>query len=73
MESSMKVKQFRYSIDNLGYLVYGLKSAMAVDGGAVGEILDFVRIHNLHLKYVTNTHSHMDHTVGNQGLPIKTK
>lgn len=64
----MKVKQFRYSIDNLGYLVYGPTSAMAVDGGAVDEILDFVRINNLHLKYVTNTHSHMDHTIGNRGL-----
>ncbi len=55
-------------MDNLGYVIYGPTSAMAVDGGAVDAILDFVRANNLYLKYVTNTHSHMDHTVGNQGL-----
>ena len=27
----MKVKQFRYSKDNLGYLVYGPKTAIAID------------------------------------------
>jgi hydroxyacylglutathione hydrolase len=37
----MKVKQFRYSADNLGYLVYGKKEAMAIDGGAVDEMLAF--------------------------------
>jgi hydroxyacylglutathione hydrolase len=31
----LKVKQFHYGADNLGYLVYGAESAMAVDGGAV--------------------------------------
>ena len=60
----MKIKQFRYSSDNLAYLVYGDKSAMAIDGGAAEEILSFVETNNLTLKYVTNTHSHMDHTPG---------
>jgi hydroxyacylglutathione hydrolase len=41
---------------------------MAIDGGAAEKILDFVRNHNLELKYVTNTHSHMDHTPGNRDL-----
>ena len=35
----MKVKQFRYSQDNLGYLVYGSKTAIAIDPGAVSEII----------------------------------
>ena len=64
----MDIKQFRYSSDNLGYLVYGKKSAMAIDGGAVKEILDFVKTNELTLEYITNTHSHMDHTVGNKEI-----
>ena len=64
----MEIKQFRYSKDNLGYLAHSKNYAMAVDGGAPEEILDFVRNNNLTLKYVTNTHSHMDHTCGNNRL-----
>jgi hydroxyacylglutathione hydrolase len=65
---TMKIKQFRYSADNLGYLIYGENEAMAVDGGAVEKILSFVREKNLRLTYVTNTHSHGDHTVGTRRL-----
>lgn len=64
----MKVKQFRYSSDNLGYLVYGERTAVAIDGGAAGKILSFLEARGLTLKYVTNTHGHMDHTVGNRAL-----
>lgn len=64
----MDIKQFRYGPDNLGYLVYGDRSAMAVDGGAADDILAFIADRALKLKYVTNTHSHMDHTTGNQAL-----
>jgi hydroxyacylglutathione hydrolase len=69
----MKVKQFRYSSDNLGYIVYGKSSAIAIDGGAVHEILDFIKINGLHLHYVLNTHNHMDHTVGNKALLSRSK
>lgn len=64
----MTVVQFRYGNDNLGYLVHGLEYAMAVDGGAVNEIIDYLKQNNLKLKYVTNTHSHGDHTCGNLEL-----
>ena len=64
----MKVKQFRYASDNLGYLVYGVSSAMAIDGGAAHEIIDFLEGKSLHLRYVLNTHGHMDHTIGNKAL-----
>ena len=67
----MKVKQFRYS-DNLGYVIYGKGSAMAIDGGAVKEILSFIGLNGLKLQYVTNTHTHMDHTVGDKGLLAET-
>ncbi|MCF8068839.1 MAG: hydroxyacylglutathione hydrolase [Desulfobacterales bacterium] len=68
----MNIKQFRYSADNLGYVVYGNKSAMAIDGGAVSNILSFINQSNLELKYVANTHTHLDHTVGNQSLLKQT-
>ncbi len=64
----MKLKQFRYSEDNLGYLIYGEKFAAAIDGGAVKNIVFFLKNHNLELRYVMNTHTHPDHTVGNRAL-----
>jgi len=64
----MAIRQFRYSSDNLGYLVYGDKTALAIDGGAVRAMMDFVEKHHLRLKYVTNTHKHPDHTAGTGDL-----
>jgi hydroxyacylglutathione hydrolase len=64
----LKVKQFRYGADNLGYLVYGAESAMAIDGGAAAEITAFLGSHQLTLKYISNTHDHQDHTSGNAAL-----
>ena len=64
----MNVRQFRYSADNFAYLLYGDRSAVAIDGGAAKEILAFVRARGLVLTHVANTHDHGDHTVGNRGL-----
>lgn len=64
----MQIRQFRYGIDNLGYLVYEKTDAMAIDGGAVEAMLSFVRAHGLSLKYIVNTHGHTDHTCGNRQL-----
>jgi len=64
----MKIKQFRYSSDNLGYLVYGRNIALAIDGGAAIPILSFIQSNNLILKYIANTHTHPDHTSGNRVL-----
>jgi len=69
----LNVEQFRYSSDNLAYLVYGKSRAMAVDGGAWEEILRFVERHGLNLSYVTNTHDHFDHTPGNEILLRHTR
>ena len=68
----MQIRQFRYSTDNLGYLVYGRQSAAIVDGGAVEEMLSFISESGLTLAYVTNTHAHMDHTIGNNALLERT-
>jgi hydroxyacylglutathione hydrolase len=64
----LQVKQFRYSADNLGYLVYGTTCAMAVDGGATAAILSFCAERRLSLLFVANTHDHLDHTGGNEAL-----
>jgi len=64
----LHVVQFRYSSDNLAYLIYGEEEAIAVDGGAVEEIEQFLAEKRLTLKHVINTHSHYDHTSGNDYL-----
>jgi len=64
----MKIKQFFYGGDNLGYLLYTPIHALAIDGGAVDEILAFVRDRGLALTAVTNTHGHGDHTAGTRQL-----
>lgn len=64
----MNIQQFRYAADNLSYLVYGENEAMAIDGGAVEEILDTIGALGVPLKFITNTHAHPDHTSGNQAL-----
>jgi hydroxyacylglutathione hydrolase len=61
----LKVKQFRYGTDNLGYLIYGQESAMVIDGGAVREMLSFATQRKLTIRMVANTHDHPDHTMGN--------
>lgn len=64
----LKTVQFRYGSDNLGYLIRGKESAVAVDGGAVDEMIEYLNTEGLALKYITNTHSHNDHTCGNEEL-----
>jgi hydroxyacylglutathione hydrolase len=64
----LHVVQFRYSADNLAYVIHGRESAMAVDGGAVDDIASFLEEHHLNLRYVVNTHQHYDHTSGNDFL-----
>ncbi len=49
----------------MGYLVYGHKDALIVDGGAHLEIRGFIKQKKLNLLFVTNTHDHYDHTSGN--------
>lgn len=68
----MHIRQFRYAADNLSYLIYGETQALAIDGGAVDDILQFIGRTGLELAVVTNTHSHPDHTSGNQALLERT-
>ncbi|MCF6246964.1 MAG: MBL fold metallo-hydrolase [Desulfobacula sp.] len=64
----MKIKQFRYATDNLGYLVYAQGIGIAIDAGAVDGTIKFAKLNGVQIKYVTNTHSHHDHTPGNERL-----
>jgi len=68
----MDVQQFRYSSDNLGYLIFGSKTALAIDGGGVSDIIAFLRDRGLRLEFATNTHGHADHTAGTQDLLKQT-
>ncbi len=68
----MNIQQFKYSRDNLGYLVYSTNEAMAIDAGGVSDILSFAETNNIYIKYVSNTHSHHDHTSGNAEILEKT-
>jgi len=69
----MRIKQFPYSADNFSYILYSENTAIAIDGGAVKEILSFIGEKGLKLKYVVNTHSHFDHTLGNNRLVKESK
>ena len=68
----LTIEQFRYGTDNFAYLIHGNKQAMAIDGGAWKEILSFLKTNNLTLIFITNTHSHYDHTSGNDYLIKET-
>ena len=63
----LSIEQFRCG-DNLSYLLYGRREAVAIDGVAWEEMLRFLDKHGLSLTYVTNTHGHFDHTAGNEPL-----
>jgi len=68
----LDIQQFRYGADNLGYLVYGEKSSIAIDPGAPEEMAKFASERNISIDIVTNTHTHADHTQGNNALVKRT-
>ncbi|MFH1317266.1 MAG: hydroxyacylglutathione hydrolase family protein [Candidatus Woesearchaeota archaeon] len=71
----MNIKTFKGGYDrNFAYLVYDEKErkAIALDPVLPKEILDFMKKQKLELVFIMNTHSHFDHTSGNQELISKT-
>jgi len=64
----VRIEQFRYGRDNLAYLLYGARQALAIDGGAAEQVSRFIKDHGLQLTAIVNTHSHGDHTSGNGHL-----
>jgi hydroxyacylglutathione hydrolase len=61
----LNVAQFRAGADNLSYLIYGKRDAIAIDGVACDAILIFLEARKLKLLSIANTHVHLDHTGGN--------
>jgi len=68
----LSIRQFRYAADNLAYLVHDGEAAVAVDPGAVDAIAAFAAARGLRIRQVLNTHTHGDHTLGNQRLCDRT-
>ena len=68
----MDIRQFKYGADNLGYLVYSENSCIAIDPGAPEDMAKFATQKNIPIDIVTNTHTHADHTQGNNTLLSKT-
>ena len=57
------------------YIVADEKTREAVvfdPGGSVDAIVQLINCENLKVKYIVNTHTHWDHTGGNQGLQDAT-
>ncbi len=59
MNNCFQVKQFRYGNDNLAYVIFGKQAALAIDGGAVTEILAFIAAQGLSLTYIAHTHGQL--------------
>ncbi|MCW8800754.1 MAG: hydroxyacylglutathione hydrolase family protein [Desulfobacter sp.] len=68
----MDIQQFKYGADNLGYLVYNEMSCIAIDPGAPEDMEKFATQKNIPIDIVTNTHTHADHTQGNNALLKRT-
>lgn len=64
----MEIHQLRYNRDNFSYVISHGQEAIAIDGGAVADIVALVKAKGLTLVAITNTHGHPDHTQGNATL-----
>jgi glyoxylase-like metal-dependent hydrolase (beta-lactamase superfamily II) len=74
MGENMELKEF--TVGELmvkSYLVSENNKAFIIDPGAEGERLyNYLKNHNLELKYIINTHGHFDHIAANDFLKQKT-
>ena len=67
----MAIKQIKIGFDNFCYIIYCQKklNAVVVDpGNNPLKVLEFIKLSNLKLEYIINTHYHTDHTSGNQRI-----
>jgi hydroxyacylglutathione hydrolase len=67
----MFFKQIQQHGDNFSYIIADetAREAVVIDSSYnAGEITRVIKAKGLQLKYVINTHSHSDHTAGNQEL-----
>ena len=67
----MFFKQVQQHGDNFSYIIADdtTREAAVVDSSYnAGKITRIIKVENLKLKYIINTHGHSDHTAGNQEL-----
>src|SRR3972149_10536443 len=67
----MFFKQIKYNGDNFSYVIAdeASKEAVVVDPSYNAEaIIRLLKDHDFNVKYVIDTHSHGDHTAGNQDI-----
>ncbi|MEM3752794.1 MAG: MBL fold metallo-hydrolase [Candidatus Bathyarchaeia archaeon] len=67
----MFFRQIKHRGDNFSYIIADetTKEAAVIDPSFNTEaIIQVLKAHNFQLKYVMNTHNHVDHTAGNQKL-----
>jgi glyoxylase-like metal-dependent hydrolase (beta-lactamase superfamily II) len=67
----MIIKQIKVGFDNFSYIVYDLKikdSAIIDPSTSIIKQINFLKSKKLDLKYIINTHHHMDHTDKNVEL-----
>jgi glyoxylase-like metal-dependent hydrolase (beta-lactamase superfamily II) len=67
----MVVKQIKVSFDNFSYIIYdtSTKESVIVDPSMdIKKQVEFLKLKNLELKYIINTHYHIDHTNRNKKL-----
>ncbi|MEW6680205.1 MAG: MBL fold metallo-hydrolase [bacterium] len=56
------------------YLIFNKNSAILIDAGeGVEQIIYFLYSHKLSLKYIINTHCHIDHIMGDDEIRKETK
>jgi glyoxylase-like metal-dependent hydrolase (beta-lactamase superfamily II) len=61
----LELKQTRIGVDNFSYIIYSKKNAIIIDPGfEPKKIIDFIKSHDLTIKYIIVTHHHSDHTYG---------
>ena len=67
----MFLRQVQQHGDNFSYIIAdeATREAAVIDSSFnAGEIIRILKAENLKLKYIINTHSHSDHTAGNEEL-----
>ena len=67
----MFLRQVQQHGDNFSYIIVddATREAAVIDSSFnAGEIIRILKAENLKLKYIINTHSHSDHTAGNEEL-----
>lgn len=67
----MVIKQIKVGFDNFSYIIYDLKnkeSAIVDPSSNIEYQVDFLNSNKLDLKYIINTHHHIDHTSKNKEL-----